>query len=59
MNTDLLKVGMGKKFYHFIVIALSELYKLRASHSGRVVEGMNCLRPLEHLGHGFQFHPRH
>jgi hypothetical protein len=38
------------------------LYYLRtksAYHSGRAVYGMNRLRPLEHLDHGFESHSSH
>jgi hypothetical protein len=31
----------------------------KADHSGRVVWGMNYLRPLEHWGHGFESHSKY
>jgi hypothetical protein len=30
-----------------------------ADQSGRAVEGMKCLRPLEHWDRGFESHSRH
>jgi hypothetical protein len=33
--------------------------KTTAAQNGRAVEGMNCLRPLEHWNCGFEYHSRH
>jgi hypothetical protein len=35
------------------------LFSVIADHSGRVVYGMNCLRPLERWDRGFESHSRH
>jgi hypothetical protein len=35
------------------------LLVLTADHGGRAVWSMNCLRPLEHWGPGFESHSRH
>jgi hypothetical protein len=43
-----------------IIVAISMSVELgRADHSGRAVEGMNCLRSLERWDRGFESHSRY
>jgi hypothetical protein len=62
-NWDLLKVKwrnscsciVGSFGGSFHSVMLEQL----AYHSGRAVQGMNCLRSLKHWGRGFETHSRH